>query len=159
MTQTYPFDAFEVLGGESYYQHNGFQTQRYYEDRAKGIRYPIVGSTDSHNSDPERNRNARICSTFVFAKENERTALIAAIKDMYSVAVDTISTEYRLVGDFRLVKYARFLLDEVTPLHDELCYEEGRLMKASVTGDAEAKETLRFIHGRMKRFYQKYFAL
>lgn len=159
LTATHPFDAFEVLGGENYYQHNGLQTARYYEDRANGIRYPIVGSTDSHSSIPEANRNALICSTFVFATENERTALISAIKDMYSVAVDTISTEYRLVGDMRLVKYTRFLLDEFTPLHDDLCFEEGRLMKAAVTGDEDAKATLRFIHGRMQKLYNKYFAL
>ena len=82
-----------------------------------------------------------------------------AIKDKYSVAVDTISEEYRLVGDLRLVKYTRFLLDEFTPLHDELCYEEGRLMKAYVTGDEDAEKVLKAIGGRMKKMYRKYFAL
>ncbi len=159
ITATHPFDAFEVLGGENYYQQNGFQTIRYYEDRAKGIKYPIVGSTDSHNSIPEDNRNALLASTFVFAEENEREALISAIKEEYSVAVDTISKEYRLIGDLRLVKYTRFLLDDFTPLHDELCFEEGRLMKAYVTGDETALDSLRFINGRMKRLYDKYFQL
>ncbi|MBQ7839046.1 MAG: PHP domain-containing protein [Lachnospiraceae bacterium] len=159
MTQTHPFDAFEVLGGENYYQQNGFQTLQYYEDRAKGIHYPIVGSTDSHNSIAEDNRNALVCSTFVFAMENEKDALVAAIKDEYSVAVDTISKEYRLVGDFRLAKYTRFLLDEFTPLHDELCFEEGRLMKAYVTGDEGADQGLTFVYGRMKKLYEKYFAV
>ena len=73
--------------------------------------------------------------------------------------MDTLSKEYRLVGDFRLMKYARFLLDEITPLHDELCFEEGRLMKAHATGDPEGAEGLRFMAGRMDRFYQKYFYL
>lgn len=159
MTQTHPFDAFEVLGGERYYQHNGLQTIRFYEDRAKGIRYPIVGSTDSHNSITEASDGALICSTFVFAKENEREALISAIKEEYSVAVDTISKEYRLVGDLRLVKYVRFLLDEFTPLHDELCFEDGRLMKAYVNGDERAAQGLKMIYGRMKEMYEKYFAL
>ena len=159
MTKTHPFDAFEVLGGERYFEQNGFQTIRYYEDRAKGISYPIVGSTDSHNSIPEDNPRALMCSTFVFAEENTAGSLICAVRDEYSVAVDTISKEYRLVGDLRLVKYARFLLDEFTPLHDELCFEEGRLMKAYVTGDEEAEAGLRFISGRMKRLYDKYFAL
>ena len=138
MTKNHPFDAFEVLGGERYFQHNGLQAIRYYEDRAKGIHYPIVGSTDSHSSIPQLNEKALIGSTFVFARENERAALISAIKEEYSVAVDTISAEYRLVGDLRLVKYARFILDEFTPLHDELCFEEGRLMKAYTAGDEEA---------------------
>jgi predicted metal-dependent phosphoesterase TrpH len=154
-----PFDAFEVLGGENYYQHNGFQAIRYYEDKAKGINYPIVGSTDSHSSLIEHNPGALIASTFVFAKENERAALISAIKDCYTVALDTISAEYRMVGDLRLVKYARFLMDDFTPLHDDLCYEEGRLMKAYVTGEDGAAEALNFIHGRMKKLYEKYFAV
>ena len=159
ITATHPFDAFEVLGGESYYQQNGFQTFRYYEDRAKGVKYAIVGSTDSHDSLAEHNRNALIASTFVFAKANESTALIEAIKDQYSVAVDTISKEYRLVGELRFAKYTRFLLDDFTPLHDELCYEEGRLLKAYVTGDESAMEGLQFIHGRMKKLYDKYFQI
>ena len=159
MTKTHPFDAFEVLGGERYYQHNGLQTQRYYEDRALGIKYPIVGATDSHNSLPDLHPGAMICSTFVFAKENERASLISAIKDFYSVAVDTISTEYRIVGELRFVKYVRFLLDDFTPLHDELCYEEGRLMKAYAVGEEGAEEGLRFIYGRMDRLFKKYFAV
>lgn len=159
MTKTHPFDAFEVLGGVRYFQQNGLQAIRYYEDRAKGIKYPIVGSTDSHNSVPELSDAALIASTFVFAAENERSALISAIKEEYTVAVDTISEEYRLVGDMRLVKYARFLLDEFTPLHDELCFEEGRLMKSYATGDQEAAEGLKFIYGRMEKMYDKYFRL
>lgn len=159
MTANHPFDAYEVLGGERYFQQNGFQTIRYYEDRSKGIKYPIVGSTDSHNSIPEDNTGALLASTFVFAKENEREALISAIKEEYSVAVDTISKEYRLVGDLRLVKYARFLLDDFIPLHDELCFEEGRLMKAYVTGDKTAFEDLKYLNGRMRKLYDKYFEL
>ena len=100
-----------------------------------------------------------IGSTFVFAPANERASLIQSIKDKYSIAIDTISEEYRLVGDLRLAKYARFLLDEFTPLHDELCYEEGRLMKDYAMGEEGAKEGLEFIHGRMAKLYTKYFAI
>ena len=91
------------------------------------------------------------------ATENTDRAIIDAIKQEYSVAIDTISEEYRLVGSLRLAKYSRFLLDEVTPLHDELCFEEGRLMKCHATGDPEAADGLRFLAGRMDHFYQKYF--
>ena len=76
-----------------------------------------------------------------------------------TLAVDTISKEYRLVGDLRFAKYVRFLLDEFTPLHDELCFEEGRLMKAHATGDPDAAKGLEFVAGRMQKMYNKYFAL
>lgn len=152
---TQPFDAFEVLGGENYFEQNGWQTIRYYEDRAKGRRYPIVGSTDSHSS--VHNRNALIASTIAFAPENTREGIVYSIKDFYSVAVDSISTELRIVGEMRFVRYATFLLREFFPLHDELCFEEGRLMKDYACGEEGAEETLRFISGRMKKQREKYF--
>ena len=152
---TQPFDAFEVLGGESYYEQNGFQTVRYYEDRAKGRRYPIVGSTDSHSC--IHNRNGYIASTIVFSPENTREGIISSIKDFYSVAVDSISAELRLVGEIRFVRYGNFLLREFFPLHDELTFEEGRLMKAHACGDTTAAEDLKRIHGRMKAQREKYF--
>ncbi len=156
LMETQPFDAFEVLGGESYYEHNGFQTHKYYEDRAKGRKYPIVGSTDSHSS--INNENAYVASTMVFSPANEREAIIDSIKDFYSVAIDGISKEFRLVGDLRLSKYACFLLKEFFPLHDDLCYEEGRAMKDYYCGVEGAKETLEFISGRVRKQREKYFA-
>ena len=152
---TQPFDAFEVLGGENYFEQNGWQTVRYYEDRAKGRRYPIVGSTDSHSS--VHNRNALIASTIVFAPENTREGIVYSIKDFYSVAVDSISTELRVVGEMRFVRYATFLLREFFPLHDELCFEEGRLMKDYSCGDEDAQRLLNAISGRMKKQREKYF--
>ncbi len=156
LMETQPFDAFEVLGGENYYEHNGFQTHKYYEDRAKGRRYPIVGSTDSHSS--INNENAYVASTMVFSPANEREAIIGSIKDFYSVAIDGISSKFRLVGDLRLAKYATFLLQDYFPLHDDLCYEEGRAMKDYYCGIEGAKETLEFISGRIQKQREKYFA-
>ncbi len=159
--ESHLFDAFEVLGGENYYEQNGFQTSMYYDYVAKGLRYPVVGSTDSHSS-YESNRNAFICETIVFAPENERKSLISSVKDDYSVAVDTISKEFRLVGERRFVEYGCFLLKNYFPLHDELCYEEGRLMKQYVTGTPEEREeaanTLRAIAGRAEKLRKKIFA-
>lgn len=153
-----PFDAFEVLGGENYYPHNGFQTGLYYEMKAKGIDHPVVGSTDSHGS-TEHNRNALICSTIVFAKENTRESLIKAIKEKYSIAVDTISKEYRLVGDFRLMKYASFLMENYFPLHDLACRAEGYYMNRYIAGDARALEILKAMKGQIPEMQKKYFEL
>jgi hypothetical protein len=153
-----PFDAFEVLGGESYYQHNGFQTAFYYDMKAKGIDHPVVGSTDSHGS-TEHNRNGLICSTIVFAKENERKSLIEAIKEKYSVAVDTLSKEYRLVGDFRLIKYASFLMDNYFPLHDLACSAEGYYMKRYATGEPDGESVLAAMKGQIPAMQSKYFKL
>lgn len=151
-----PFDAFEVLGGENYYQHNGFQAGLYYEMKAKGIDHPVVGSTDSHGS-TEHNRNALICSTIVFAKANTREELIDAIKHKYSIAVDTISTEYRLVGDFRLMKYASFLMENYFPIHDMACRAEGYYMNRYIAGDERALAVLKVMKGQIPEMQKKYF--
>ncbi|MBR6090510.1 MAG: hypothetical protein IKP86_11285 [Anaerolineaceae bacterium] len=155
------FDAFEVLGGDDYYEMNGFQTQRYYDDRAKGYDYPIVGATDSHSSLPV-NENAFLCATMVFSEKNERESLISSIKDDYSAAVDTLSKEFRMVGKPRLVRYATFLYKYYFPLHDELCREEGRLMRICAAGTPDEKEEaaalLSHICGRVSRQRAKYFA-
>ena len=153
-----PFDAFEVLGGENYFAHNGFQTAFYYEMKAKGIDYPVVGSTDTHGS-TEHYANALICSTIVFAPKNTRQDLIASIKEKYSVAVDTISKEYRLVGDFRLIKYASFLMENYYPLHDQACKAEGYYMNRVLAGDERAKAVLLAMKGQMAEMQRKYFAL
>ena len=152
-----PFDAFEVLGGENYYTHNGFQTALYYDMKAKGYDYPVVGSTDSHNSSAENNRNSLICSTIVFATENTREGLISAIKDKYSVAVDTISTEYRLVGDFRWIRYGAFLMENYFPIHDEACRAEGYFLCRHFAGDQQATAVLAAMKGQMPKMQKKYF--
>ena len=158
LLENHPFDAFEVLGGEHYFQHNGYQTSLYYEMRAKGIDLPIVGSTDSHGS-TEHNRDATLASTIVFARSNTREDLISAVKEKYSVAVDTISAEYRLVGDYRLVRYASFLLENYFPLHDLACRAEGYYLKQYAVGDPMAKGVLDAMRGQISAMQRKYFDL
>ncbi len=153
MLKTKPFDAFELFGGENYYEQNGFQTAKYYETRENGIRYPVVGSSDSHQQND--NFNAYDGKTIVFSPENERKALIASIKDFYTVVVDC--AQLRMAGDFRFIKYGAFLLKHYFPIHDEYCYEEGRAMKAYVTGEENAEALLRFLYGRTEKLRKKYF--
>lgn len=155
MMEKHPFDAFEVLGGENYYEQNGFQTAMYYDEYRHGRVHPIVGSTDSHDS-TEHNRNALICSTIVFAHKNERLDIIASIKDKYSVAVDTISTEYRLVGEFRYQKYAAFLMENWYPLHDKVAAVDGELMRQFYAGDIPASD-LAYTKSMAESQFAKYF--
>ena len=154
MLEKHPFDAFEVLGGENYYQQNGLQTAMYYNEYRQGRVHPIVGSTDSHSSTAS-NRNWDICSTIVFAKSNARRDILDAVQEKYSVAVDTISKEYRLVGEYRLQKYASFLMEHYFPLHDQQALIDGELMYQYVVGNA-TKEEVELIGGRAKKFLQKY---
>lgn len=158
MLEQHRFDAFEVLGGENYYEHNGLQTAVYYEMAAKGVKLPIVGSTDTHGS-TEHNINGFICSTIVFAPENTPDCLNTAIMSQYSVAVDTISQEFRLVGSVRLQKYASFLMNNYYPLHDRLCAIEGEYLRQFVLGEENARTRLDMIANDVTDLMKKYIAV
>ena len=154
------FDAFEVIGGGTDFEKNGFQTARYYSDRARGIRYPVVGDTDSHSS-YEYFDESMTGSTIIFSPENERKALIDSVKNFYSVALDTSQPEFRFIGEERLIRYSTFLIRNYFPIHDDLCFEEGQAMKQYAVGTEEEKEEalalLRCISGRVERMRKKYF--
>lgn len=149
------YDAFEILGGQSAWENN-LQTALYYEQRAKGIKIPIVGSSDSHGTEPPVWFN---CIKTILLSENlELETIRKNIKELYSVAVGGTSPEsMRVDGTFRLVKYAMFLLKYYFPRHDELCIEEGILMKNHVCGDENAREQLSRYKGRTARFAEKFF--
>ena len=147
-------DAFEVLGGENYYHQNGLQTALYYDEYRQGRIHAIVGSTDSHSSTPQ-NRNWDICSTIVFAEKNERKSLIEAIKNKYSLAVDTISKEYRLVGEYRLQKYGAFLMENYFPLHDVWTETDGENMQKylqNTVNESTLHESAQMVEKLIKKY-------
>lgn len=155
-----PYDAFELLGGYSIEEadSNTLQVARYNEERAKGQIIPIVGVTDAHGCD-----NGQLFGwyyTIVFSPSAELPELIHNIKDLYSVAVEALpGCPPKVYGPFRLVKFALFLIREVMPAHDAMCFEEGRLMLDYISGDSSASNRLKEIKGQtaayMNRIYGK----
>lgn len=148
------FDAFELLGGHELHSNN-LQTSYYYEAREKGYQYPAVGSSDAHSTVDAM--WFTWMSTIAFAPENTAEAIVDAIRVGYCVAVERYPGEApRAYGPFRLVKFARFLLSEYFPLHDDLCFEEGRLMRALYLGDEKAQESLTAFRGRTRALLDRY---
>ena len=108
------FDALELLASDD---HNGngdnLQVALYYTLRDEGVRTPILGASDRH--DPEKptslfNRHF----SMVFAKNP--ADIPDAVGRGMSVAVNRRSDDdFFVFGDYRLVKYARFLLGEFYP--------------------------------------------
>ena len=155
MMDAQPYDALEVIGGygEDEPESNPLQVARYQEERAKGKRIPIVGASDSHGTDMDRLFGWYW--TLVLSPALTQEAIIASIKEFYSVAVETLPGERTLVhGPFRLSKYAYFLWREVLPLKDRLCEEEGRLMQALVAGH-NVGDRLSKLCGRVERLYDR----
>ena len=129
------FDVLEVIGGFSKNDAEGnmLSVARWQEEQSKGRRIPVAGISDSHGCDGEL--TGWYC-TIVFAEELSFDSLADAIRDNRSVAVHWIPDTFPMVvGPFRLVKFAFFLLREVYPGHDELCRIEGEIMRRSLAGE------------------------
>jgi hypothetical protein len=156
--ETQLFDAYEVLGGYDADSHsNTLQVARYYEESAKGRKIPIAGVTDAHGC--EGRDLFGWYYTIVFAPSTDLPDLIGSIKDLYSVGMESLPNDRpRPVGPIRLVQYALFLEREVFPQHDELCFEEGRLMMAHLAGHDEAAGRLAALKGQTQAFYNRLWA-
>ena len=124
------FDAFEVVDDDDH-TGNGvnLQTAIYNEMRADGIKVPIVGASDCHSVVSEIFDKF---FTYAFCKSVD--GVKQAVKDLKTVAVERIGNEYRVYGPFRLVKYARFLCDNLEP-------EIKAIRKGSASKIAEAIES------------------
>ncbi len=147
------FDAFELTGGQTVHENN-LQLAFYQDQRAKGRRIPIVGSSDSHGTDPAKYFN--MSKTVLFAPDNGYDSICAAVREGYSVAVEEVyGEEARVHGPYRLVAYTRFLLNYYFPGHDELCVEEGRLMREFAGGNSSAAQQLRACAGRVNAYAAK----
>jgi hypothetical protein len=148
------FDAFELIGGQTL-EENQPQISLWQETRGEGCFVPVLGNSDSHGT-----VNAewfQIAKTIVFSENCEKDALFDAIRNGRTVALEQYRGEpkARIYGLHRYVMFALFLLEEYFPLHDELCYEEGRLMKDYICGDREAAESLGRLQGRCARLMHK----
>lgn len=158
MLDKQPFDALEVISGFTYgeLESNSLQVEFYHEQQAKGKRLPIVGVTDAHGCDTGELFGWYY--TIVFSSDDTLEGLISSIKGLRSVAVEAVPGEHEHVyGPFRLVKYVHFLIREVFPLHDELCYDEGNMMLRYITGDQGAKDLLSRVKGQTDTFYNYIF--
>lgn len=149
------FDAFELIGGQTAHENN-MQTALYYQLRSEGVRIPITGASDSHGTINRGLFNKMY--TVVFAHDNARDNIVHAVKDLMSVAVHVYedSVNYDVHGSYRLVSYARFLIENYFALTQQICAEEGILMRAHTLGDTGATRRLAQLNQRTDDFYTAY---
>ena len=149
-------DAFELIGGQSNHE-NMLQIAFYQQMLAEGASIPVLGNSDSHGTvNKDWFQEAK---TIVFAKSNSREGIIEAVKGQYTAAMDEYRGQHpHFHAPFRMVRYALFLWENYFPLHHELCYEEGRLMRAYINGDPSAKARLEALKGQTIRLMEEQFA-
>lgn len=149
-------DAFELIGGQSCLE-NGMQLAMYHDIQSKGYHTPIVGSSDSHGT--LNGELFKQMKTMVFAQSNSLPDIIEAVKKGYcAVMNDCGSEDVQIYASYRMVSYAFFLYYNYFPLHNELCYEEGRLMRRYLGNDPEAKERLMAIKNQTTILMNKLFS-
>jgi predicted metal-dependent phosphoesterase TrpH len=149
------FDAFELIGGQTL-QENAMQIALYHEARAKGMQIPIVGNSDSHGVLNDGWFN--VAKTIVLSRSSDKKDIISAIKDMRSVALEQYKYEAfpRIYGSYRITGYVMFLLENWFPLHDELCFEEGRLMREYILHPNDVRDDIERQKKRMDALFLKY---
>lgn len=146
------FDAFEVLNGGS----SDLGILHYHELRAQGRNYPGIGVTDAHAS-----ANLGKAYTLILAESLSFNDLAINIRKGNCIAIefDSKTKQHRVHGNFRLGRFAIFLVTHYYPQqHDKLCAEEGELLIKAVAGDAAASEALKPLQGRVPALFDKYWA-
>ncbi len=130
------------------------QVASYQEQRAKGRKIPVVGVSDAHGCDTGELFGWYY--TIVFSPTPEYEDIMDSIKSCYSVAVESVPGERKMAhGELRLVKYALFLLREVLPEHDIICYNEGYWMTEYLKGNRKAKAHLELLKGGVDKYYSQ----
>ncbi|MDR3161790.1 MAG: hypothetical protein LBU28_09270 [Spirochaetaceae bacterium] len=155
MLRNAPFDAFELTSGHSQAE-NQMQISLWQQLRAEGCVIPVVGSSDSHSTEaPVTWFN--VSKMAVLAEDCGKDGIMDAVRNRQVVVMEQYPGEVlpRLYGEYRYTAFALFLLEEYFPLHDELCFEEGRLMKEYVCGDRGAAELLAVLRGRCGALMRK----
>ena len=134
------FDALEVLAGCDGTNHgNNLQVALWSDLRAQGVKIPVVGASDAHSTTAEDSLFNKQYS-LVFAKGC--AGIKDAIKSEKSVAVLAKSeTDYFVFGQFRWVKYARFLLAEYFPTYVKLAKKHAHALSKTNKNAIKKAET------------------
>ena len=151
------FDTYELVGGMG--QEGVNRSIALWADlRAEGLKISVVGSSDVHKL--ENVTTFPHYFTLCFADANENDAIIDAVKNGLSVAVEAIGAEYgrqyRAFGSLRLVSYAHFLLRCYYPVFTRICQGEGVAMRAYAAGHT-GKEILEALAKESNRFRKWFF--
>ncbi len=122
----------------------------------KGSYIPVVGNTDSHNAEKVLGRHF----TIVFCRENSFESISDALKKGLAVGVTTSdipNAAPQIYGEYRLVRYAHFLLRTYFKNHDELCAIEGKMMRSALRNEITADKIRLINNNNIQNLITKFF--
>ncbi len=148
------FDALELFAGNDN-DGNGdnLEIALWGDLRAAGVKMPVLGASDNHNPDSEQTRFNHNFS-LVFASDVNDVQ--NAIRNGMTVAVKRrTDTEFLVIGEYKLVAYARFLLREMYPTYSELT----TLITEQIRRDGITRtEAVAALETEAKAFRRRFFA-
>ena len=124
-----------------------------YKMREEGYRYPIVASSDAHQTVDDK-RFLKLW-TITFAKGSED--IPEAVRTGMSVAVEALGSDKTVYGDLPLVQFAWFLINEYYPRHEELCNAAGQAAERFVLGSKEQKKLIDLLENEIKKYSRDFF--
>jgi len=151
------FDVYEMTGASNRHMNN-MKAAFYYSLMKEGVELPpIVSVSDSHGTVNGVFKNKY---TIVFAEKNDRESILDAVKNGRTAAVETFGDgEYNVLGDYRYVSFARYLIEWYFPYFPIITAEEGKLMHDYILGNESAKEKLNARADNTTKFYKKYYGI
>jgi hypothetical protein len=88
---------------------------------------PVIGITDSHYYSSDEIAGKHF--TVIFVKERTPKAILEAIKEGWTVAVEMVNETAQCYGTLRLTMFAQFLVNYYFLERDNQAYIEGQAMK------------------------------
>ena len=146
------YDALELIAACDRFGHNGsnIQIALWEELREMGVYIPVVGASDAHTCKGKETAFNKQYS-IVFAKDKD--GVKDAIRRGDCVAVLAIdSVNYLVFGQLRLVKYARFLLQEYFPKYQKLTKRHAEALME------KDKEKISAAERKIKAYKEAFFA-
>ena len=148
-------DVIELMNGDKP-QCSRAQMQLYYEMRADGYRYPIVSSTDNHNSLIDDDYFTKVW-TIVYAKDAED--IVHSITEGYTACIDALEGECSNVyaEKVRIARYTWFLMRNYYKRHDLLSCPVGQAMTRFALGREDQKDLIELLQKEVVAYEKEFF--
>lgn len=149
------FDVFELRGGLDH-EGNNKQVDLYFEMKAQGYDYPIVGSSDSHTVLTPNDRLFNRSWSIVLAESQDDIVQNILNKNV-TVVENEVNAPKNVFGDTRLVMYTWFLLKYYYPVHDALCSPIGDAITRKIFGKDGQDEIIIALEKELADFNESFF--
>lgn len=148
-------DVIELMNGDKP-QYSRAQMQLYYEMRCDGYKYPIVSSTDNHNSLIDDGCFTKVW-TIVYAKDADD--IVHSITEGYTAAIDALEGECSNIyaEKVRFSRYTWFLMRNYYKRHDLLSCAVGQAMTRYALGRKDQKEMIELLQKEVREYEKEFF--